>query len=105
MEFSFSLFSDVTAGKINCFGAVYPDCNGMQCGFGCETLKVKWGDIKSQNHGRFDLSVRGGQTRSKPTNMVQPRVEFNHKDDHGKAARSTVVEMYKKGMCYVEKCD
>ena len=104
-NFCSALFSDMTGGKINCFGAVHPDGNGMQWGFGCKSLKMKWGDMKSQNQGRFDWRVTGEQTRSKPTNMLQPLAEFNCKDDHGKALRSTIVEMYKKRMCYVEKGD
>jgi hypothetical protein len=52
-SFCSPVFSDMTAGKINCSGAVHPDRNGAQCGFGCETLKMKWGDIKSQNQETF----------------------------------------------------
>jgi hypothetical protein len=56
-SFCSALFSDLAAGKINCFGAVHPNRNDIQCGFGSKTLKMKWGGMKSQNQGRFDWSV------------------------------------------------
>ena len=37
--------------------------------------------------------------------MLQPLVKVNCKDFRGKAVRSTVVEMYKERMSYVEKGD
>jgi len=37
--------------------------------------------------------------------MLQPLVKFNCKDDRGKALWSTIVEMHKKCMSYVEKGD
>lgn len=46
-----ALFGDMTAGKINCFAAVYPNRNGMLGGFGCRTLKMEWGDIQVRIRG------------------------------------------------------
>jgi hypothetical protein len=76
-SFSSDLFSYITVGKINRFGAVHPNHKGMQYGFGYKTLKMKWGDIKVKISARFDWSVTGRQKRIMSKGMLQPLVEFN----------------------------
>jgi len=59
--FSTALFSDMTAGKINWFGAVHPHHNGTHCGFGYKTLKMKWGDIRARIRGDLTGVLREGK--------------------------------------------
>jgi hypothetical protein len=41
-----SLYEDLTNLKINCWGAVHPNCNGMSHNSGHKILKVKWSNTQ-----------------------------------------------------------
>jgi hypothetical protein len=62
---------------------------------------MKWGDIRARIRGDLTGVLREGKWEV----MLQPLVKFNCKDDRGKALWSTIVEMHKKCMSYVEKGD